>query len=271
MARTSSRGGCRRASGRPEQAVKTVAARAERVARRIYRNGVEALRDRRLGVRTSDEIELADLAVDGPDRRPYAPSRWSALEKILPRAEVEAEDVFLDLGAGMGRVVLAAASYPFARVWGVEMSPDLCRIARTNVDCFRGHLACPDIRIVESDVLDFAIPDDASVVFLYNPFGGQVFSAVVRALIESYDRAPRRVRIIYRNPAEEAALLATGRVVPIRTVMEFQLSLNLRRWRSLRMYELRPAAEVRSPVQGCDASPVPLSAGTVSRVDQVQR
>ena len=86
-----------------------VAARAQRV-RRIYRNDVDALRDRRLGARTSDEIKLADLDSEGPSRKPYEPSGWSALPGILPRAEVGSSDVFLDLGAGMGRVVHVAAT-----------------------------------------------------------------------------------------------------------------------------------------------------------------
>ncbi len=162
--------------------------------------------------------------------------------RALRRLDLGPTDVFADVGAGKGVAVLLAGELAVRRAIGVELSPDLAATARRNVELNRRRLKAERIEIVTSDVLQWEIPDDLTVVFLYNPFGGQVFSAVVRALIESYDRAPRRVRIIYRNPAEEAALLATGRVVPIRTVVEFQLTLNLQRWRSLRMYELRPAA-----------------------------
>ena len=46
-------------------------------------------------------------------------------------------DVFLDLGAGKGRMLLAASRYPFRRVIGVELSDRLAAIARSNVAAFR--------------------------------------------------------------------------------------------------------------------------------------
>ncbi|MGD9526707.1 class I SAM-dependent methyltransferase [Pseudonocardia sp.] len=216
--------------------MKATWARLELAARRALRR-IEGVRDRKWGIRTSDEIELAALGAEGSDRNPYAPSRWSTLEKILPPAEVTAKDVFLDLGCGMGRVLLVAASrYRFRAVIGVEVSAELCEIARANVVAARSRLVCEDVQVVEADVLDYNVPDDVSVVFIYNSFGGHVFAHVVDGLVASFDRNPRDLRIVYHNPVEEAALLATGRILPIRAALEFKLTPDFDSWRSLRMY-----------------------------------
>ncbi|WP_214365527.1 class I SAM-dependent methyltransferase [Pseudonocardia sp. H11422] len=197
---------------------------------------MDTLFERWYGVRTSGEIDLATLGLAGPDRNYYAPSRWLTLRRILPQNEVDDRDVFIDFGSGMGRVVLQAATYPFERVIGVELSKELYDIAQANVASARRHVVCNEIELVHADATDFAIPDDVSVAFFYNPFGGSSFQTVIARLIESYDRRPRHLRIIYRNPVEEGALLATSRVRPVRSAVEVRPTMDWTQWRSLRMY-----------------------------------
>lgn len=106
----------------------------------------------------------------------------------------------------MGRVVIRAASrYRFARVLGIEISDELHRIAEENLNRIRARLRSP-VELVCADVLDYRIPDDVSVVFLNNPFRGAIFRHAIDALTESLDRAPRRLRLIYRAPREESVL-----------------------------------------------------------------
>jgi hypothetical protein len=66
---------------------------------------------------------------------------------------------------------------------------------------------------VVADVLEWPIPDDTSVVFMYNPFIGQTFRAAVALIFESYDRKPRTLHIVYVYPWEHDWLVSTGRVV----------------------------------------------------------
>jgi predicted RNA methylase len=182
----------------------------------------------RLRIHTSAVVTLEDLGLAGEGREFYAPAGWLTLNRILPRREVTPQDVFLDLGSGMGRMVIRAASrYSFARVIGVEISEELHRIAQDNLTSTRARLRSP-VQLVCADVLDYQIPDDVSVVFLNNPFRGAVFRHTIDALTESLDRAPRRLRVIYRAPREEAVLAdhkrarrvrARGRDVDRRVVM----------------------------------------------------
>jgi ketosteroid isomerase-like protein len=163
--------------------------------------------DRRFGTRTSGVVELAELGLASEERVEYKPSGLLFLRRILPPREVNERDVFLDYGAGMGRVILQAAQYPFRRVIGVELSEQLAQTARENIERNAERLRCKDVTVVCSDAVEYEPPDDVTVVYLYNPFTGSIFARVLTKLIESVDRAPRMVRIIYANPVEEAALL----------------------------------------------------------------
>ncbi len=128
------------------------------------------------------------------------------LRRILPPREVTNHDVFVDFGSGMDRVVLQAARYPFRKVIGVEISERLHRIARKNLVRNRRRLRCPDIELVHADVLDYELADDVTAAFLYNPFQGEIFPTVVARLLQSVERNPRPLRIIYVNPVEEPLL-----------------------------------------------------------------
>ena len=163
------------------------------------------------GVRTSDHVMLEELGLEGPDRFEYRPSPWRELRKVLPPSEVGPDDVFIDLGCGMGRAVLLAARYPMKRVIGVELSDDLARIAQENVDHARENLVARDVEIVQADVLEYELPDDVTIVYLYNPFTGDIFARALEQILASLDRRPRRMRVIYRHALEHEQLMATGR------------------------------------------------------------
>lgn len=197
--------------------------------------------ERRMGVKTSEYLDRGDLGYDDERLQHYEPSSWRTLQKVLPKRSVTGEDVFIDLGSGMGRIVLRAAEYPFRRVIGVEMSPELHEVAVKNVEACRDRLRCDDVELVCSDVLTYDFPDDVTVVFIYNSFQGEIFDEAMRAVFASADRNPRRIRILYRNPTQHERLMATGRV---RIVDEQKHSV----WRGwprgviLRSYEVLPAS-----------------------------
>ena len=146
-----------------------------------------------------------------PDRVWYEASGWSYLRRALPRKEVDRKDVFVDFGSGKGRIVYQAALYPFSRVIGVEISPELAGIARQNLERNRDKLACQHVEIVTADVTTFEIPDDMTVAYFYYPFVGETFHRVIDNIVGSLDRRPRRVRLVYALPTMEEYILGTGR------------------------------------------------------------
>jgi SAM-dependent methyltransferase len=202
---------------------------------------VNALFDERYGLDTAHSPGLEPDPPDA-DHVGYQPIGFMRLRRMLPRREVGPSDVFLDLGSGKGRAVIQAAlHYPFKRVEGVEISPSLHEVAVRNVDVMRGRLCCENVRLHRMDVLDFAIPDDTSVVLLNNPFTGDVFRSVVARLLESASRQPRPLRIIYSNPIEEGALLATGRIEPVRALRGWRPGRDWSRSNSSRLYTVTTA------------------------------
>src|SRR3989344_2191686 len=105
------------------------------------------------GVDTRGVISPKLLEIDPEHCHSYAPVAWSDLKRVLRVLEIGREEVFLDLGCGKGRALLAAAAFDFQRVVGVEISQRLCEIARANIKRFtRGNAAsAAKFEIVEAD------------------------------------------------------------------------------------------------------------------------
>jgi SAM-dependent methyltransferase len=181
-------------------------------------------------------VWLADLGLAGPGRNSYSPSSWGALRRILPASEIGPDDVFIDVGCGMGRVVFEAAGYPFRRVLGIDIAPTLIEAANAVIEKNRQALRCRDVELAVADGATYRIPDDVTVAYVANPFEGPPFEAFLSSLIESVDRNPRRVRLIYVDPREAARLETDPRIVPIR-----HWRRGFRRWEPadyMRMYEI---------------------------------
>ncbi|MFF5210359.1 methyltransferase domain-containing protein [Streptosporangium sp. NPDC000396] len=209
----------------------------------LRRTTGQLLFERRYGVRTAEVVSLDELGLVHEERVYYSAANWRTLRRTLPRRDVGEHDVFIDLGSGMGRMVLEAASqYPFKKVIGVELSERLTDIARKNITGTRLRLRCKDIDLVRSDVLEYEIPDDVTVVFLNNPFRGEIFTTVIKRLIATVDRNPRPVTVIYFNPVEEEFLLSTGRFHHLRTVSQRRRTPQDSPFGSIRVYAITERA-----------------------------
>jgi SAM-dependent methyltransferase len=205
------------------------------------RRGATRLFERALGIDTTGIVELEELNLEDREREGYEGSGWLDLRRMLRPGEVKPDDVFLDLGSGKGRVLMLAARYPFARVIGVEVSEQLNEIARRNLEAGRQRRRCKQVELVTADVLDYEIPDDVTVVYMYNPFRGATFEAAIAKLIASVDRRPRTVRLVYLNPKEHDRLIATARFELARKAGRLRLRRDAAARSYIRLYVLEPA------------------------------
>lgn len=196
-----------------------------------------------LGIDTGGRIRLEDLGVAGAGRENYSPVSWAALRRALARRELGPADVFLDLGAGKGRMMLLAARHPIRRVIGVEISSELAGVANANLRRAASHLSCPTVEVVTADAASYRVPDDVTVVHMFNPFSGPVLTAALDRVLESIDRAPRTVRLVYSNPREDGhgSLLASGRAHLVRQAQPLTLLGNALGDMPVRVYLLGPA------------------------------
>ncbi len=165
---------------------------------------------------TSVTVPLDELGVDGPGRREYKPSGWRALSRGLRGIPISERDVFVDYGAGLGRVVAQAAQKPFGRAVGLELSDQLAAEGRRYL-AGRRRLRC-SAEIVTGDAATWELPDDATVLYLNNSFTGDVLDACMRQIGASLRRRPRVAWLLYVNPSEPERIVGTGLFEPVRRV-----------------------------------------------------
>jgi SAM-dependent methyltransferase len=178
---------------------------------------------------TADRVGLESFGLAHPDRVGYTASPWWVLRWLLPQSDIRPSDVFVEFGCGKGRVVLdAARRYPFSRVVGVELAPDLSDVARRLVARERRRLRCANVTIETADATAYTVPDDMTYAYLYNPFNGATFERAFGNIVASLDRAPRPLRVIYVNPAEHETIAATGRFRLVRRVHTTRLVFPVR-------------------------------------------
>lgn len=190
--------------------------RLRRIVRWItyeIRKAGEAVIDARLGVDTAprDAREAPDLNEAQALLAGFQhwPSPYGILARALGDWQITSNDVFLDIGCGKGRMLYMAAQYPFARVLGVEISPQLANIARSNALRWPSRAGCP-IEVYCADAATFVIPPDVTLVYLFNPFDCATTDAVVKRLRQSIEQRPRRLRIIYLWPTCRDAVVQHG-------------------------------------------------------------
>lgn len=183
------------------------AAKASGGARRAAQKAFEW----RYGVHTDEYLYLEDLDLQEDGRVWHDASEWISLDRALRKLRIGREDVFVDLGSGLGRAVLVASRLPFGRVIGVDIAESFNEVARANVEKNRSRLRCPRVEIVTADATTWPVPPDLSVAYMYSPVLGELFDRIVANLLSSVDEHPRPLRLVYNYPVEHARLLESGR------------------------------------------------------------
>lgn len=167
--------------------------------------------DRRYGVDTSGLVGLQSLNVVGGSRdgcNYYAPVPAKSIKRIIAALPIDPRHyTFVDIGTGKGRPALLASMAGFRRVIGVEFSPELAEIAERNAALF--HATVPtatDIEIVCDDATVWPIPEEDSVLFMFNPFGEPVMRKFIDHVGRSYRRHGQHIVIAYYHPTCAAVL-----------------------------------------------------------------
>jgi SAM-dependent methyltransferase len=157
--------------------------------------------DRDFKIDASGWISSSELGYRKRGYYNYTPTAYRSFRKIMKEVSiVPGQDVFLDYGSGMGRVLIMAAQYPFRKVMGIELSHPLNEIAAENIQRTRSRLRCQNVEIVEADASKHVVPSDVTICYFYNPFSDDVLAQALDRLHESLLAAPRRITLIYLNP-----------------------------------------------------------------------
>lgn len=117
------------------------------------------------------------------------------------------EFTFIDIGSGKGRALLMAADYPFRRILGIELLPELHRVAKENIAQYKSDSQqCFAIDCLLGDACEFVFPAEPTVLYLFNPLPESRLTRMVRNLEHSLQEHPRPVFVLYHNPLLEHVL-----------------------------------------------------------------
>ncbi len=141
----------------------------------------------------------------------YEPTPVGDLAPLLALVPFPLERAtFVDLGAGMGRALLLAATFPFRSVTGVEISPALTAIARENLaKVARETLVCKDVHVRLGDAASYRFPKGDLVIYLFNPFDEAIVAHVLDRLVRSAQS--REIAIVYHTPVARETIEAHPR------------------------------------------------------------
>ena len=172
--------------------------RVRQIHHRIYTGYCEW----RFGVSTLGLIESNQLGVENPDAMGYSALEYPHILWALQTIPFPASDVvFVDYGAGKGRVLAAAATRPFRKVIGVEISETLASMARRNLASMK-HKRAAHVEFYCCDAASFPVPDDGNVFFFFNPFIGATLSEVIHRIHQSWCLHQRDLFVIFFNHRE---------------------------------------------------------------------
>jgi hypothetical protein len=120
------------------------------------------------------------IAEDGPALPrggvPYLPCSVDVLLRMIGHAEVQAGDVFVDVGSGAGRAVALVHLLTGASTIGLEIQPDLVLASRA----LATRVNIPRVSSIEGDAALLAGRiQSGTIFFLYCPFSGDRLEQVI--------------------------------------------------------------------------------------------
>ena len=171
--------------------------------------------DYKYNVKTHKDLNINNLKFNSINKKEafnYETVAIFSIKKILNNIDININDIFIDFGCGKGRVLLIASQYKFKKIIGIEFSPELVDIARSNVSICKDYNSfnIDIIKIIESDVLDYKYNNNETVFYLYNPFSNIILDQLCGQIMESIRHKPRRVYMIYVNPKFHNIIVANG-------------------------------------------------------------
>jgi len=127
----------------------------------------------------------------------YQPTPARHVLELLQRTALRADDVLVDLGAGLGHVPLLVALCSPARGLGIEIEPTYVQCAREAASALRlsrARFECCDVRDADLSA--------GTVFYLYTPFRGALMDRILAQL--RAEAATRHIRVCSFGPCSQA-------------------------------------------------------------------
>jgi len=144
------------------------------------------------------QIDLKDDPSEAVTERThyYADSGGLAFDKIMANFKITTNDAIVDFGCGKGGILISLSKYPFCKITGIEIAPELVEIAKENIR----KLKLKNIDIECCDAAEFKQLNEYNYFYFFDPFPCNVMQNVIDNIEKSILEQPRKVTIIYLNP-----------------------------------------------------------------------
>jgi SAM-dependent methyltransferase len=200
----------------------------------------EIIGEKKYRINTSGYSELQHLSKKGIDishATLYMPAAYNVLEDIFTFLLNKPNIHFLDIGCGKGRTLSVAPHYGFNKVTGIDFSEKMINSAFLNLQSVKKTFPALEYSVQTCNAIDYVIPHDVDVIFLFNPFDRYVTNKVAGNIMESIQKFPRNIFIVYENPLYKDIFLQTGfKEVYFTKKMEY-LEASILQWEKNKPYQ----------------------------------
>ncbi|WP_406683907.1 methyltransferase domain-containing protein [Seonamhaeicola sp. MEBiC1930] len=158
----------------------------------------QAMLEKRKGLDFATQVNDRQLGYKQSPYQSYQTGGMKRLIKILEKLKINKNDSVLDVGSGKGKSLYTLTKFPFNNVDGVEMSSELCEIAKNNLEKLNVNMNRINIYISDATLLTNL--DKYNYFFLSNPFNGAPMETFIENVKKSYYSVPRKIVVIYFYP-----------------------------------------------------------------------
>jgi len=142
----------------------------------------------------------------------YQPINYYIAEWLfnqLDKTEIE-HNAILDAGCGRGRVMAMAAWYGFTKIYGIDISPELCHDAIRNMETITPLYPSNSFTVICADARNMEISPDICIILMFNPFTATIMKPFMERVMESIEQSPRKITVLYANPECKEILIEMG-------------------------------------------------------------
>jgi hypothetical protein len=156
---------------------------------------------------------------------PYQPSEPALFHEMLTALPIKHDQfTFVDIGSGKGRALLLASHYPFKKIIGVELLPELHNEAVDNIArYYPASQRCSALESHCANARAFDLPPGPLVVYLFNPLPEPDLATFISRLEAALQPHPRPVYLIYHNPLLEPVLARSPKLHKIAGTHQYSI------------------------------------------------
>jgi SAM-dependent methyltransferase len=153
----------------------------------------------------------------GTFHSPYQPTDPALFREMMSALPTQFDKfTFIDIGSGKGRTLLMASEYPFQKIIGVELLPELHQVAQENLRLYQSESQkCFALESVCGNATTFPFPAEPLVLYLFNPLPESGLRQMLANLDRSLAANPRPAYVLYHNPLLEHVLAGTAQLTKL--------------------------------------------------------